>query len=94
MDDVTIQFTKEEALVLFEWTSSFVEGKSATIKSREVAIVMYKIANELERTLAEPFNKKYPELLKKAATGVIAEFMGVRKLRDIDDLLEETGSAL
>lgn len=66
-----LQLSRDELLVLFEWAHRFCETGKLAFSHHAEAVVIDKIAGELERTLAEPFSSEYPQLLSEARTRVL-----------------------
>jgi len=66
--------TRDELLVFFEWSHRFCETEKLAFSHHAEAVVIDKIASHLERTLAEPFDPLYPELLKEAQLRVLSEY--------------------
>lgn len=69
-----IDLTKDELLVLFEWSHRFCETGRLAFSHLAEAIVVDKVAGELERSLSEPFDSVYPKLLQQARQRVLADY--------------------
>lgn len=63
---VNIQLTKEESLVLFEFLSRFSESDELIIQHQAEARVLWNVTCLLDKSLVEPFQENYRELLDKA----------------------------
>jgi hypothetical protein len=68
---IAVEFTKAEALVLFEWLTRTDETRSNTIEDPAEDEVLSRIQGQLETTLVEPFAQNYPELLARARKEVM-----------------------
>jgi hypothetical protein len=65
-EQVTIELSKPEALVLFELLSRFSDGDRLQIEDRAEERVLWNVQCLLERALVEPFEPGYGELLNEA----------------------------
>ena len=66
---------------LFEWSHRFCETERLAFSHHAEAVVIDKIASHLERTLVEPFDAVYPQLLEEARQRVLSayeEHMGLQ----------------
>jgi hypothetical protein len=63
---VTIRLTRAEALVFFEFLSRFNVEEKLQVEDSAEERVLWNVHSSLEKTLTEPFQADYPELLKKA----------------------------
>jgi hypothetical protein len=70
-----LNLTKDELLVLFEWSYRFCETKRLAFSHYAEAVVIDKIASELERSLKEPFDPTYPQMLIEARQRVLTAYM-------------------
>lgn len=61
-----IELSDSESLVLFECLHRMCETELIAISHPAEAVVIDKIAGQLERALAEPFDPSYPEMLEAA----------------------------
>ncbi len=68
---ITIELTKDEALVLYELISQLDETESLPIKDHAEEIVFWKIEGQLERILVESFDPNYKQLIAEAKERVI-----------------------
>lgn len=66
-----IELSESETLVLFECLHRMCETERITISHPAEAVVIDKIAGQLERALAEPFDPSYPEVLAAAREEVM-----------------------
>lgn len=72
---VIVAFSKDEALVLFEWLHFINEVEdNGLFQDQSEQRVLFDLESELERVLTEPFDKNYPELLALAR----------QRIRDVD----------
>ena len=69
-----LNLTKDELLVLFEWSHRFCETGHLAFSHHAEAVVIDKIAGQLERELSEPFDSAYPMLIQEARRRVFAEY--------------------
>ena len=67
---VTLELTKAEALVLFDFLWRFTEGKRLVIEDQAEQRVLWDLLAMLEPILVEPFKRNYPELVQKARDDV------------------------
>jgi hypothetical protein len=65
---VKIELNSDEALVLFEFLSSFSDTDQLKIEDQAEKRVLWNIYSDLEKTLVEPFQENYAELLEAART--------------------------
>ena len=65
-DTVAITLGKEEALVLFEILSRYIESDVFTVVDVSESEALSLLLAHLERVLVEPFDPNYEELLKRA----------------------------
>lgn len=65
-ETITINLTREEALVLFELLTRFSEEGKLQIKDSSEERVLWNVQCLLEKTLTEPFQANYAELLMSA----------------------------
>ena len=63
---VTLELSRAQALVLFEWLSREDGDKSLPVSDPSEQRVLWLIEGQLERTLVEPLDPKYAELLARA----------------------------
>jgi hypothetical protein len=68
-DKVTLELSREEALVFFEWLSRFNKAERSFEDQAEQR-VLWDIEGMLESILVEPFDPKYAELLEAARAKV------------------------
>ena len=65
-DDVQINFTKDEALVLFEFLSRFSDTDKLEIKDQAEERALWNLTCLFEKELAEPFSKDWGKIIKEA----------------------------
>jgi hypothetical protein len=65
-EQVVIELSKPEALVLFELLSRFTDSDRLEIEDRAEERVLWNVQCLLERALVEPFEPDYRELLSEA----------------------------
>ncbi len=58
--------TKDQALVLFEWLAHLDSSPGAPSDNSAEKRVLWALEAQLERVLAEPFTKNYPQVLEDA----------------------------
>jgi hypothetical protein len=63
---ITVELTKAEALVLFEWLSRTEEARFSIIEDPAEDEVLSRVQGQLETTLVEPFAQNYQDLLARA----------------------------
>jgi hypothetical protein len=63
---ITIELSKSEALVLFEFTSRFFDEEILKIEDQAEETALSKLCGKLESILVEPFMPNYLQLLEKA----------------------------
>jgi hypothetical protein len=64
--NIIIEFTRDEALVLFEWLAHFDEAKSIPVQDGAEQKVLWSLEGKLERALVEIVKPEYKELVTKA----------------------------
>jgi hypothetical protein len=66
-DDINIQLSKEEAIVLFEFLSRLNDNNQDDIfKDQAEQRVLWNIEGTLEKKLVEPFRPDYVDILNRA----------------------------
>jgi hypothetical protein len=65
-DEIQITLSKDEALVLFEFLSRFVDDSKLEIADPSENRVLWDLQASLESLLAEPFSKDYDVILESA----------------------------
>ena len=65
-EDVKLELSRDEALVLYDFLSRFNREKSLRIEDQAEEEVLNSILCDLESALAEPFRKDYDSLLERA----------------------------
>jgi hypothetical protein len=68
---VSIELSRDEALVLFEWLAGLETAKVAIGEAEQR--VLWRIEAVLERSLAEPFARDYADLVEQARRRILAE---------------------
>lgn len=71
-----LNLTREEQLVLFEFCHRICETNKVAISHHAEAVVIDKIAGNLEWSLSEPFQENYTDILNKARDNILAEYSG------------------
>jgi hypothetical protein len=69
-DSVSLELSREEALVLFEWLSRFNKLEQRGFEHQAEQRVLWNIEAMLESNLAEPFDPGYGEILAQARAKV------------------------
>jgi len=69
-----VDLTDEELLVLFECLHRMCETERIAIGHHAEAVVIDKIAGQLERQLAEPFEPSYAAKLAVARDGILRRY--------------------
>ena len=65
-DDITVRFTRSEALVLFEWLARVDSAGAIPVEDESERTVLWKLEGMLESVLTEPLRSEYSELLAAA----------------------------
>ena len=65
-DTVVVEFTKAEALVLFEFTSRYSDSDKLSIEDQAEQRALWNLCRLFESALVEPFHHNYGEILKQA----------------------------
>jgi len=73
-DDVVIKLPREMAVAIFEWAHRFMETQDPTFTHPADAIVVDRIASELEWELPEVRTDDYPLLLRSSRERVVARY--------------------
>lgn len=63
---ISVSFSPDEVLVLFEFLSRFSDNELPTIEDQAESRALWNLCCELERQLAEPFDANYQEQLAAA----------------------------
>ena len=69
-----VELTDDEIITLFEWAHRFCETDKLAFSHPAEAVVIDKIAGELERSRPEPFQENYTEILKAARNRILAKY--------------------
>jgi hypothetical protein len=69
-ESVSIELSRDEALILFEWLARLAAAKVAIEEAEQR--VLWRIEAMLEKSLAEPFAKDYAELVEQARKRILA----------------------
>jgi hypothetical protein len=69
-----VEVTDDEIITLFEWAHRFCETDKLAFSHPAEAVVIDKIAGELERSRTEPFRDDYGELLKAARKRILEAY--------------------
>jgi len=62
-DQIQVNVTKDEAIVLFEFLARFNERKEVTIQHESERIVLWNLLAQLEQKLNEPLDPHYQRIL-------------------------------
>lgn len=68
---VTVELTRAEALVLFEWLASRDALESPATEAQAEQTVLWRLEAALERVLPEPLAPDYKQLLSAARQSVL-----------------------
>ncbi|WP_437723352.1 hypothetical protein [Sorangium sp. So ce861] len=68
---VTIELTKDEALVFFEWLVRLDESDGNATKDEAEQKVLWALEGRLEKALSEPLAPNYRELLAAAKRRIV-----------------------
>ena len=69
-----LNLSDDEILILFEFCHRFCETDKIAFSHHAEAVVLDKIAGELERSLSQPFQDDYPEKLRGAREKCLADY--------------------
>jgi len=69
-NEVILQLSPDEALVLFEWVTRFNKTRSPAFDDQAEERVLWDLESRLESALAEPFRKDYAAALAGARARV------------------------
>ena len=69
-ENVRIELSGDQAIVLFEWLSRFNKQKRQNFEDQAEQRVLWDIEGQLERHLVAPFKHEYAALLEKARARV------------------------
>jgi hypothetical protein len=70
---MNLELTDDEALVFFEWLSRLDESDAAPCEHDAERHVLWTLHGQLERTLKEPLQPDYRDLVANARSKVIGE---------------------
>ena len=65
-EPIMLEFSRDEALVLFEFLSRFSDSDSLALEDQAEEVALWGLTNKLESVLVEPFSNDYVELLTAA----------------------------
>lgn len=65
-EPVSIEFSRDEALVLFDSLSRYSDSDHLTVEDQAEQAVLWSLTCMLEKVLVEPFRHDYTELLDAA----------------------------
>jgi hypothetical protein len=74
-ENITVELTADEALVLFEFVARFTNDDTLTIEHGGEKAALWHLCAALEKTLVDPLESNYDELLS-AARDRLAEGAG------------------
>ena len=66
--------TNDELLVLFEWSHRCCETGQLAFSHHAEAVVIDRLASELEQALKEPVDAAYPQLLNESRERVLSAY--------------------
>ncbi len=69
-DRVSVELSREEAIVFLDWLSRFNKLEQRCFEDQAEQRVLWSIETMLESNLAEPFDPRYAELLAQARAKV------------------------
>jgi len=70
-DKISIELSRAEALVLFEFVWRFSQDEKLDIVDQSEARVLWNVCASLEKILTEPFDQNYDDLLAAARDEVL-----------------------
>ncbi len=70
LQGITINLSKAQALVLFEFLSRFIQEGTLDIVDQAEERVLSNLLGKLEKQLSEPFDPNYLDLLKEARSEI------------------------
>jgi hypothetical protein len=73
-DEPELILSRDELIVLFEWSHRFCETNKLAFSHPAEVVVIDKIAAELEGDLEEPFKKNYGKILSAARLRVLKDY--------------------
>jgi hypothetical protein len=65
---------KDDLIVLFEWAHRFCETEKLAFSNLSEAIVLDKLAGDLERVMVEPFLPEYTAILNASRKKIVADY--------------------
>lgn len=71
---VVVQLDRDLAIALFEWSYQFMTHHDPTFQHPADVIGIDQLSGELERALTEPFDERYPELLRDARRSAVERY--------------------
>ncbi|MEM7345024.1 MAG: hypothetical protein AAF485_12340 [Chloroflexota bacterium] len=66
MEQVNINLTKDEALVLFEFVSRFSDEDRLSIEDQAEERALWNLTCLLEKAFSEPFSDNWPQIIEAA----------------------------
>ena len=75
-DNISIQLSQDEALVLFEFFARFSDSDEFKLRHTAEYLAFSKISAQLDTELVEPFCSDYVDLLKAAQSRLAAGYEG------------------
>ena len=69
-ENIQINLSNDEALILFQFLARFSDDEILEIADQSEERVLWSIHCDLEKILAEPFTENYAEILEKARKNV------------------------
>jgi hypothetical protein len=71
---MTLELTRDQALVLFDWLARLDEAEAFPVEDAAEEQVLWCLHGQLEKALSEQFRADYRELVEQARTRVKATF--------------------
>ena len=76
MEQIIINLSRDEALVLFEFFARFDESDDFALRHKAEYLAFSRVSAQLDKALVEPFQPNYTELLRSARERVAAGYDG------------------
>ncbi len=74
--NITITLSHDEALVLFEFFSRFDDSDDFTLRHTAEYLAFMRMSAQLDKSLVEPFQPQYQDLLRAARDRIAAGYEG------------------
>jgi hypothetical protein len=75
-ENITVTFSRDEALVLFEFFARFDDSDDFTLRHNAEYLAFTRMSAQIEKALVEPFRPEYTELLRAARDRVASNYEG------------------